>query len=86
MYSSLADAEAGHCEFVIRVFADARKLANLSAVRGQRSMEHLDCVRDFIAGFNAANSSSEFVDVGPRSDAVIDKITGMKSKSTRRQC
>jgi len=65
---SLAGTADQDCPLIVRVYADATKLAN--------STKQVATIRDFIAGFNATNPSFEYVDVGTRNDGVIKKITG----------
>lgn len=79
--SSLAETEGQDYQLVVRVFADAEKLAESSSVQGAQSIEQLDYVRDFVAGFNGASSSFEFVDVKTGSEGVFDKIRGMNLRN-----
>lgn len=66
---SLAGTVEQDCSIVVRIYADATKLAD--------STKEAATIRDFMAGFNATNPSFEFVDVGSRNDGVIDKIASL---------
>lgn len=84
MSSSLAETEGQDYQLVVRIYADAQKLAESSSVQDSQSIEQLDSIRDFMAAFNGASSSFDFVDVGTRSEAVFDKIRGMNLELLRR--
>jgi len=64
-----------HCELVVRIFADFKKLAEQITPQGEDTQRYLDRIRAFALGVNSLQTS-EFIDTGSDPKVISAKVTG----------